>query len=282
MAGVRELRKRIGSARAAEQVTFALKLSAASRFRGARRAIENQRPYALKTLEVLNDVAARAPLDGEIHPLLASRKPKTAWMAVLASNQGLAGAFNVSVCRAAEREWRQLEESGTDVSFVVFGRKAREYFSRRSARIVHDLSAHFEKSGRQGSARFGRWVAAAFQSEVLDACYLVYNEYASVFCQHPRVRQLLPIPPVELDPTERTDFCYEPSKESLLSQLLPMYLAIESHRAVLESVASESAARMVAMDAAHKNSVKLLEELTLRYHRERQHGITSELIERTS
>jgi len=124
MVGVRELRKRIGSARTAEQVTFAMKLSAASRFRSAREAIERQRPYALKTLEFLHEVAARAPLDGEIHPLLTSRQPKRGWMVVLASNQGLAGVFNVGVCRAAEKTWRALEASGTEVRFVVFGRKA--------------------------------------------------------------------------------------------------------------------------------------------------------------
>jgi ATP synthase F1 gamma subunit len=124
-------------------------------------------------------------------------------------------------------------------------------------------------------------VAAAFESEMLDACYLAYNEYQSVFCQRATVRQLLPIPPVTLDPTERTDFCYEPSKAALLSQLLP-YVAVESHHAFLESVASESAARMVAMDAANKNSTKLVEKLTMRYQRARQHEITNELIERTS
>ncbi len=127
MANLKVIRKRIGSVKSTQKITRAMKLVAGARLRKAQEAIERLRPYALKTLEVLSGVAARAG-EEEVHPLLARREPKQVMLVVLTSDRGLAGAFNTSICKAAHRRWQELEAQGSRVSFGVIGRKGRDYF----------------------------------------------------------------------------------------------------------------------------------------------------------
>ncbi len=283
MPSLKDIRKRIGSVKNTQKITRAMKLVAAARLRRAQQEILELRPYALKTLDVLSNVAARAKEESpeDLHPLLESRDTDHAMLVVLTSDRGLAGAFNSSICKAAHQKWKELEEQGVVVRFTVIGRKGRDYFKRRGAEIIHDFTGVFEELSLDKAGEIGRTVVHDYEHPKgeLDAVYLVYNEFKSAISQEVIVEQLLPIVPKELDQDSLGDFDYEPSKTVLLDRLLPMYIEVEMFRALLESVASEHGARMTAMDAATNNASEMIDKLTLQYNRARQAAITKELME---
>jgi F-type H+-transporting ATPase subunit gamma len=279
MANLKAIRKRIASVKSTQKITRAMKLVAAARLRKAQQAILELRPYALKTLEVLSAVAARAGEDEEQHPLLARREPKSVMLVVLTSDRGLAGAFNSNINKAAFQRWKELEREGSTVRFAVVGRKGRDYLRRRGADIRHDFTGVFEGLTSERAGEIGRYVVSEYTAHDLDACYVVYNEFKSAISQRVVVEPLVPITPMELDAGANVDFLYEPSKKELLDTLLPMYVQGEIYRALLESVASEHGARMTAMDAATSNASDMIGRLTLTFNRARQAAITKELME---
>lgn len=283
MPSLKTIRKRIGSVKNTQKITRAMKLVAAARLRRAQQNILELRPYALKTLEVLSAVAARAVAEDpeHIHPLLRVREPEHVMLVVLTSDRGLAGAFNANICKAAFTRWKELEAEGAQVCFTVIGRKGRDYLRRRDADIRHDFTGIFENLSVEKAGEIARTIIQEYvqDDQDLDACYLVYNEFKSAISQEVVIEPLLPITPVELGDDALGDFLYEPSKDALLEKLLPMYVEVEIYRALLESVASEHGARMTAMDAATGNASEMIGKLTLVYNRARQAAITKELME---
>jgi F-type H+-transporting ATPase subunit gamma len=281
MANLKVIRKRIVSVKNTQKITRAMKLVAAARLRRAQQNIVELRPYAKKTLEVLSNVAARVGEEEGIHPMLERREQKNVMLVVLTSDRGLAGAFNSSICRAANVRWKELEAEGKTVTFTVIGRKGREYFARRGAKIKHDFTGAFENLTVHKAGEIGREIVAEYvaEGEQLDAVYLVYNEFKSAISQMVAIEPLLPITPYEVSAEDAGDFLYEPSKKDLLERLLPMYIEVEIYRALLESIASEHGARMTAMDAATNNASDMIERLTLEFNRARQAAITKELME---
>jgi F-type H+-transporting ATPase subunit gamma len=281
MANLKVIRKRIVSVKNTQKITRAMKLVAAARLRRAQQNIVELRPYAKKTLEVLSNVAARVGEEEGIHPMLERREQKNVMLVVLTSDRGLAGAFNSSICRAAAVRWKELEAEGKTVTFTVIGRKGREYFARRGAKIKHDFTGAFENLTVHKAGEIGREIVAEYVAEgqQLDAVYLVYNEFKSAISQMVAIEPLLPITPYEVSAEDAGDFLYEPSKKDLLERLLPMYIEVEIYRALLESIASEHGARMTAMDAATGNASDMIERLTLEFNRARQAAITKELME---
>ena len=292
MPSLKAIRKRIGSVKNTQKITKAMKMVAAARLRRAQQNITELRPYAVKTLEVLSSVAARAG-DEDVHPLLARRDPKKVLLVVLTSDRGLAGAFNGSISKAAYRKWKELESSGVAVSFAVIGRKGRDFLRRRGADIAFEFTGVFETlatptTGIAKAGEIGRSIVGEYKLDGYDAVYLCYNEFKSAISQRVVIEPLVPIHPIEMAadagatgpvPGSRIDFIYEPSKEALLDRLLPMYVEIEVLRALLESFASEHGARMTAMDNATKNAAEMIDKLTLVYNRARQAAITKELME---
>ena len=279
MAALKDIRKRIGSVKNTQKITRAMKLVAGARLRKAQENIESLRPYALKTLEVLSSVAARAGTEEDVHPLLARRQPKQVMLVVLTSDRGLAGAFNANICRAAHARWKQLEAEGSQVCFGIIGRKGRDYFRRRDADIREEFTGVFENLTSERAGEIGRYTTDEYKGHDLDACYLVYNEFKSAITQQVVVEPFLPITPLDLSEDQLGDFIYEPNKEALLDTLLEMYAETQIYRALLESVASEYGARMTAMEAATNNANDMISRLTLQYNRARQAAITKELME---
>ena len=161
MANLKAIRKRIGSVKSTQKITRAMKMVAAARLARAQGAITELRPYALKTLEVLSSVAARAGEEEE-HPLLARREAKKVMLVVLTSDRGLAGAFNANVCKAAFRRWKELEAEGAEVSFAVIGRKGRDYFRRRGAKIRREFTGVFENLSVAKAGEIGRVVVGEY------------------------------------------------------------------------------------------------------------------------
>lgn len=283
MANLKAIRIRIGSVKNTQKITKAMKMVAAARLRRAQQAITELRPYAVKTLEVLSSVAARAG-DEEVHPLLARREQKKVLIVVLTSDRGLAGAFNANINRAALRKWKELEAEGVAVSFAVIGRKGRDFFRRRDAKIEFDFTNVFENLSVAKAGEIGRAIVAEYKEDGFDSVYLVYNEFKSAISQRVVFEPLVPITPsIEAEGVggqgANIDFIYEPNKRALLDRLLPMYIEVEIFRALLESVASEHGARMTAMDNATKNASEMINKLTLVYNRARQAAITTELME---
>jgi F-type H+-transporting ATPase subunit gamma len=280
MANLKDIRKRIGTVKNTQKITRAMKMVAAAKLRRAQQNILDLRPYAIKTMDVLSGVAARAGDDEEVHPLLARREPKNVMLVVLTSDRGLAGAFNANINKAAYRFWKELEDQGKSVTFAVIGRKGRDYLKRRSADIQKDFTGVFQDLSMDRAGEIGRYIVDAYGRHDLDAVYVIYNEFKSAISQDVVVEPLLPISPMEVDDDETAvDYIYEPDKQALLDVLLPMYVEIEIYRALLESVASEHGARMTAMDAATNNAKDMIDKLTLQFNRARQAAITKELME---
>lgn len=285
MANLKAIRKRIGSVKNTQKITRAMKMVAAARLRRAQQGITELRPYAIKTMEVLSSVAARAG-DEEVHPLLARRERKKVLIVALTSDRGLAGAFNANINKAAFRKWKELEAQGVDVGFAVIGRKARDFLRRRGAKIEFEFTGVFENVSVSKAGEIGRAIVAEYKIDGYDEVLLAYNEFKSAISQKVVLEPLLPIVPQSATAegggesgASAVDFIYEPTKAALLDRLLPMYVEIEIFRALLESIASEHGARMTAMDNATKNASELVGKLTLAYNRARQAAITTELME---
>lgn len=301
MPSLKAVRKRIGSVKNTQKITRAMKMVAGARLSRAQQRIVALRPYAVKTAEVLQNVATAAILDKEdkeasvdivtvpLHPLLEVRPEKRVLYLVLSSDRGLCGAFNANVSRAAERAWKEKEAAGIEVSFATVGRKARDYLQRRKGKIAHDFPGMMDGLDLARVKVLSDWLVPRIRGEnaEYDAIYVIYNEFKSAITQVTVVDSLLPLraPEKAAEAAKAkadmgsTNFEYEPSRDVLLDRLVPMYVDVTLYRALLESQASEFGARMSAMDAATRNAKEVIEKLTLVYNRARQAGITKELVE---
>ena len=279
MPNLKDIRKRIASVKSTQKITRAMKMVAGARLRRAQQNIEQLRPYARRTLEVLSAIASRAEQDD--HPLLARRDPpKKVLLVVLTSDRGLCGGFNSTINRAAEKEAKRLKAAGAEAVLDIIGRKGRDYLRRRPVTIRAEITGVFEKLSYARAAEIARDVIREYTQKDLDAAFLVYNEFKSAMTQRVVVEELLPIRPAkDVRGEYASDFIYEPSKEALLARLPQMYVELEVYRALLESVASEFGARMTAMDNATKNASEMIDNLSLLANRLRQAGITKELLE---
>jgi F-type H+-transporting ATPase subunit gamma len=280
MAGLKAIKRRIVSVKNTRKITRAMKMVAAGRLRRAQQRITDLRPYANKTAELIAQVAARVESDGdECHPLLAKRPERKVLIVVLTSDRGLAGGFNANINKRAYNLWRSLEAEGKQVSFGIVGRKGGDFFRRRQANIAKVFSGVFENLTSAKAGEVGRFIASHYVNGELDAAYVIYNEFKSAMTQMVTVERVLPVQPVQLPANASSDYIYEPNRAALLDRLLPMYMEIQSYRALLESVASEHGARMTAMDNATRNASDMIDALTLQYNRARQAAITKELME---
>ncbi|GAC1352143.1 MAG: ATP synthase F1 subunit gamma [Polyangiales bacterium] len=308
MPSLKIVRKRIASVKSTQKITRAMKMVAAARLRRAQQRITELRPFAQKTAEVLARIAHHIdPGDEPTHPLLARREEREVLLVVVSSDRGLAGGFNSTINRAAERTMREMEGDGKHVVLMTIGRKGRDYFRRRNAQIIAELPAVNEKIdiGRadeiaaqiidlyvqkklEGAAKEGLETAegAPPREEPFDAVYIIYNEFKSAMTQKVKIEKLLPVgTPASANAgasendAPSLDYLYEPNRDALLDRLLPQYVQITVYRAMLESVASEHGARMTAMDAATNNAKDMIGRLTLVYNRARQAAITKELME---
>ena len=279
MANLKEIRTRIKSVKNTRQITKAMKMIAASRLRKAQQAIEAKRPYAQRLSDVITSLATRA--EQEDHPLLAVREPKKVLLLVLTSDRGMCGGFNVNISRATEAYVRNNGSVHDEIKLSIIGKKGQDYFGRRPEYEVDKMyQGVFENIGFDKANEIGDDIVSAFQSEGLDAVYLVYNEFKSAIAQEVVVEKVLPVDTPEVDEdAPALDFEYEPSKRAVLDEVLPLYVNMQVYRAILESIASEMGARMTAMDAATRNAGELIDKLTLQYNRARQAAITTELME---
>ena len=278
-----DIRRRIRSVKSTQQITKAMKMVAASRLRRSQERVLAARPYAAALEATLASVASRVPPkeDGSpLHPLLAQREEKRIVLIVVSGDKGLCGGFNANVNRAVGAFLREAKERGVEeVRLVTLGRKAVDFWKRRSFEVLDARPGIFARFGYDTAAGIARKAAELFVSGGVDGVYVIFNEFRSVIAQVIRTKRLLPVALPEGTSAPETDYLYEPSPEAILGRLVPRHLEFQAYRVLLESNAAENAARMTAMDAASKNAGEIIDSLTLTYNRARQARITKELIE---
>lgn len=290
MPSLKVIRKRIVSVKNTRKITSALKLVAAAKLRRSQDAITAARPYSQALASVVSELAGVAGKDA--HPLFEDRPLSKAAVVVVTSDRGLAGAFNSNVIRAVERFAANELNEASEVSLRIIGRKANQHFARRNAQILSfDLAPVNGDTALSLARETATRVIGDFKEGKVDRVFLAYNEFKNAGSQVVRVVQILPVSPeqksTELVPakghaveaTTQLDYIYEPSKEELLSRLVPLYVQNQIFRAQLESIASFFGAQMMAMENATKSAGDMIKRYTLQYNRARQAAITKELAE---
>jgi F-type H+-transporting ATPase subunit gamma len=280
MAALKDIKRKITAVQKTRQITRAMNMVAASKFKAAQMRMENFRPYAVKFMEVLSSLALR--VDARTHPLLAVREPKRIRVICMTSDRGLCGGFNNNLIKAAERFIKEKMREGREVELIPVGRKGRDFF-RKKMKTINTRTDVFGKFNMSLAVKISGDVIPPFVGEEYDELYLLYNEFVNVSIQRPSVVRLFPLPSVgreeEIEPDKRLDYIYEPSEEALLEKLLPMYVHVLIYRALVETSAGENCARMAAMDNATRNCEDLIQSLTLKYNKVRQSAITAELMD---
>jgi F-type H+-transporting ATPase subunit gamma len=285
MASLKDVQNKIAAVKKTKQITKAMNMVATSRLRGAQSNMENFRPYAGKFAEVLGSLAQKS--GEEASPLLVPREEvKKIHVVLCTSDRGLCGGFNVNLIEKAESFVKEKTGDDMEISFTNFGKKGRDW-CRKSGVTIEDeyigvVGATF---GFSVAANAGRKLVEGYLKGDYDEVYVVYAEFLSMGRQVPTLKQLLPIPPIEIDEDETENEEYlaehicEPSADSLLAELLPKSIDVTLHSALLETSTSEHAARMAAMDNATKACNDMIENLTLAYNKARQAAITAELMD---
>jgi F-type H+-transporting ATPase subunit gamma len=277
MANVLDLRRRIRSVKSTRQITKAMKMVSAAKLRRAQDRVIAARPYGTMLRKMLGNVAAAAARDVQAgqNPLLAVRPEHKILLVLVTSDKGLAGAFNSNLIKGAQRFL--VEHQNATVTLELIGRKGRDFYRKRKARISGDHINLAAKPAYQDTAAIAQKAMEMFRTAEIDAVYLLYNEFKSVVAQKLTVTRVLPaeVP----DRGEPVDYIFEQPPAEMLNRLIPRYVEGEFFRALLESTAAEHAARMTAMDAATSNAADMIEKLTLHMNRVRQASITKEIIE---
>jgi F-type H+-transporting ATPase subunit gamma len=281
VASLKDIKRRITSVQSTQKITSAMKMVAASKLRRAQEAIENARPYAERMRGTLEEVAGgMATVE---HPLFETRENvRSLELIIVTSDRGLAGAFNNSVIKFAEKLLAKREADLEKVSLTLLGKKVGDYYRRRREDDILEAKAVGTVIAYADAAEVARGAAHRFETGQVDEVILIYSEFVTTMTQTPRSVQLLPVPAPEVSQEAGVDaspYEIEPSAEKLLAVLVPKAVEVEVFRALLESQAGEHAARMAAMESATQNTQELIEKLTLQYNRARQAAITSELVE---
>jgi F-type H+-transporting ATPase subunit gamma len=278
MATLREIRRRIRSVQNTAKITKAMELVAASKMRRAQQRALAGRPYAERLTWVLADLAETTPQTEveEMHPLLRRREVRNAGVVFITPNQGLCGGLPGSMNRRASSLVLNL---GVPASVVAVGRKGRDFFRRTQTPLTADFTGLGDSPDYLTVLPIARVVIDDYLAERVDQVFLVYPYFLNTMTQEPRVTQLLPIEPPEEHATRTVDYIYEPSREAVLAEILPRYVEMLIYEAVLEGVASEQSARMVAMRNASDAAGDMIQELTLTYNKARQEQITKELLD---
>jgi F-type H+-transporting ATPase subunit gamma len=290
MASAREIRRRIKSVKNIAQVTRALQAVSASKARRAQEAVTATRAYAQLAWQVLSDLSRQVGAPSELHPLFQQRPLKTLGLVIISGDRGLCGAFNYNLVRAAVGF---LKQRSMPVKVITVGKKGRELMWRRGYQIVGEYSGLPAAPGVMDVRPIARATIDGYTSGEFDMVYLVYADFINTLVQKPAVKRLLPLKMTEVEsqamseyvsaqPAEggaATDYIYEPSPRAILDVIVPRFTELQIYQAVLESLASEHSARMVAMRNATESAQDLVGSLTLRYNKARQQGITSELLD---
>lgn len=284
MASAREMRLRIRSIKNIGQVTRALEAVSASKVRKAVEQAESTRPYASKAWQVLRHVSMQPGRDS-LHPLLTAREEiKNTLIVLLSSDRGLAGAYNTNIIRYVMQNFGDYK---TPTKYITVGRKGRDLMMRRGANIMAEFSDLPAAPSFGDVSAIGRLAVEEFLTGNVDEVHLVYTDYINMARQEPVMKKLLPLDVDDGDDLvmeyaksgPSAAYLYEPGADEILSEIIPRFTALQVYQAVLESLASEHAARMVAMRNATDNAHELVGALQLEYNKVRQQTITGDILD---
>jgi F-type H+-transporting ATPase subunit gamma len=284
MASAREMRLRIRSVKNISQVTRALQAVSASKVRKAINALMATRPYATKAWQVLTHVS-RQPGRHSLHPLLTERADvKNTLVVVISGDRGLAGAYNTNLIRFVNKKFANWP---TPVKYIAVGRKGRDLLLRRRQSVLADFSNLPAAPSFPDVSAIGRMAVEEYLTGKVDEVYLVYTSFQNMVRQDPTVKKLLPLDVEAHEERVQTfevhhvsaAYVYEPEEREILDQIIPRFTALQVYQAILESLASEHAARMVAMRNATDNAIDLVAELQLQYNKVRQQAITNDMLD---
>jgi F-type H+-transporting ATPase subunit gamma len=277
----REIRRRIKSIKSTSQITKAMEMVAAAKMRRAQERVLASRPYAQHMRGVLIDVAGRAAVGEVLHPLLERRQTGATGVIFISGERGLCGGFNANVLR---RVAGFIAELGEAASLITVGRKGRDYMVRAGFQLTAEFGGLGGAPKAIDTNPIARTVIEDYEAGRLRRVFMVYTQFVSTMTQRPVVQQLLPVEPEKLleEGPGAADYIFEPSPTGVMAVLLPRFVEVQVYQAILESVASEESARMVAMRNATENAKDLIESLTLTYNKARQTAITRELVDITT
>jgi F-type H+-transporting ATPase subunit gamma len=280
-AKLRQTRRRIRSIESTKRITKAMELIAASRILRAQQMVRQSRPYAELITQVIQNVASQ--IDEVAHPMLEQRSaPTSAAVVVVTSDRGLAGAYNSNVLRTTEELLTRVRGHGLEPKMFVTGRKGISYFRFRERPVEAEWRGFSETPSYDDAKTVADAVIEAFTSGAVDEIHLAYTEFASALVQRPVARRLVPMvveETAERPPGPLPLYIFEPAPEKIFADLLPRYVEARVYSAMLESAASEQAARRRAMSAATDNAEELIKVLTRVANQARQSEITQEIME---
>jgi len=286
VATLREIRRRIKSVKSTAQITKAMELVAASKMRRAQERVLSARPYAEKMHSVLGDLSTNTRTTGaSLHPLLARHQTGKVCLVLLTSDRGLCGSFNTNLIRHALEFVVRHRDEGEDVVLVTVGKRGRNAMVRFGANVIAEFTDLTDKPTIVDIAPIVRLLIDDYTQGVFRSVYLAYSQFISTMTQRPVMIPVLPIEEEYLtgghgeNSPQTVDYIFEPNASAILDALLPRYVEVQMYQALLESIASEQSARMVAMRNATDNAEDIVNYLTLTYNKARQASITRELID---
>ena len=279
MAGTKEIRNQIRSVRNTQKITKAMEMVAASKMRKAQDQMTAPRPYAERMREVIGHLAAASP--DYRHPFLVeSETVKRVGILFVSTDRGLCGGLNINLFKTVLAEMRRWDGQGVEVELAILGSKGIGFFRRLGGRIVAQQSGLGDRPRLEHLIGSIKVMLDAYREGRIDRLFLVRNQFVNTMTQKPVVQQVLPVEPVrESEMLSNWDYIYEPNPAALLDDVLIRYVESQIYQAVVENVASEMAARMVAMKSASDNAGEVIQRLTLIYNKARQAAITQELAE---
>lgn len=276
MANTRIIRRRIRGIQNTAKITRAMEMVASSKMRKAQERGLAGRPYSDKIKQVIADLAAISRTEEGMHPLLMSRPVKKIAIVHITPDRGLSGGLDSNLNRKTATFILQQQ---APVSLLLVGRRGIDYMRRYGREILAEFSKLGDKPTLIETLPISRIVIDDYSSGLVDMTYLVYAQFINTMRQVPVVQQLLPVIPDQSTKSKNADYIFEPNSRDVLDKLLPRFVESEIYHAIMESIASEQSARMVAMRNATESANDLLESLTLAYYKARQESITSELLD---
>jgi F-type H+-transporting ATPase subunit gamma len=278
MPGTKEIRSKIASVKSTQKITKAMQMVATSKMRRAQERMKLARPYAEKIRAVIGHLNEANP--DYRHPFLVEREPKSIGVILISTDRGLAGGLNANLFKQTLLLLREWQEKGATVSLCLIGSKGLVFFRRLGLPILANVSGLGDKPHIKDLIGAVKVMLDAYRDAKIDRLFLVNSRLVNTMTQKPHVEQLLPVETIDsADLAEHWDYIYEPEASAILDGLLMRYIESQVYRGAVENVASEMAARMVAMGAASDNAGELISELQLVYNKARQAAITKELAE---
>ena len=278
MAAGKEIKKKIASVQTTQKSTRAMQMVAASRMRRTQDRMQQGRPYSQRIEEMIGHLANANP---EYRPsYMVTREVRRIGYIVVSTDRGLCGGLNVNLFRELIRNMRRWEAEGVEVDLALIGNKAAQFFRSVGGNVVAAIGEVGESPEIADLIGGVKVMLDAFESGRLDRLDIISNEFVNTMTQRPILRQLLPLPPLDLeDLKHRWDYIYEPDARELVEGLIERYIESLVYQAVVENTACEQAARMIAMKNATDNAEEIVNELTLLYNNARQASITQEISE---